>query len=194
MKKDFFMECLGSLVIPAVETNCSLPACLNTSVILFCDNCSCHCTDDVGKELVIYGILLIIYPPSTSHICPVLDILLFGRLKAIKKQLLWDLSLHRDLDSNMRIFRAYERAVPSFTARSSWDKTGLRIKQEMRRLTSSLMSEKSVNRQFSLNNGQSITLRVAYHYAGGSNSERDSTNASFEWNIESSYRLMMFLS
>jgi hypothetical protein len=54
----------------------------------------------------------------------VLDILLLGQWKAIKKRLLRDLSLGRDLDHVMGIFRAYDIATKSLTVRSSWEKAG----------------------------------------------------------------------
>lgn len=74
------------------------------------------------KELAFHEILLITYPPHTSHIFQVIDLLLFGRLKAIKKQFLRDLTLGRDLDHAMRIFRAYEQATTNLIVRSSWEK------------------------------------------------------------------------
>jgi hypothetical protein len=76
------------------------------------------------KELAIHGIFLITYPPHTSHIFQVLDLLLFGRLRAIKKQVLRDLTLGRDFDYVMRIFRAYEQVTTSVIVRSSWEKAG----------------------------------------------------------------------
>jgi hypothetical protein len=76
------------------------------------------------KELARSWILLISYPLHTSRIFQVLDILFFGRLKVIKKRLLRDLSFGRDLDHDMRIFRAYELTTTNVTVKSSWEKAG----------------------------------------------------------------------
>jgi hypothetical protein len=65
-----------------VESNHSLSGSKNKPAILFCDNCACHCSDEVKRELSERGILLITYPPYRSHIFQFLDTLLFGRLKA----------------------------------------------------------------------------------------------------------------
>jgi hypothetical protein len=124
MTRDIFLEYIRNVLVPAVEHNRLIPGCLKKPALLFCDNCSCHCTDDVLKELAEHGILLLTYPPHTSHLFQVLDVLLFGRLKAAKKKLSRDLSLGRDLDHALRIFRAYEMATTSLTVRSSWEKAG----------------------------------------------------------------------
>jgi hypothetical protein len=122
--REVFLDYIRGVFIPAVESNRSMPGCQNKPAILFCDNCACHCSDDVMRELAERGILLITYPPHTSHIFQVLDTLLFGRLKAAKKHILRDLSLGRDLDHVLRTFRAYELATTSLTIRSSWEKAG----------------------------------------------------------------------
>jgi hypothetical protein len=124
MTADIFIEYLRNVLIPAVESSRLLPGCEKKPAILFCDNCSCHCTQDIMKELAIHGILLITYPPHTSHLFKMLDLLLFGRLKAIEEQLLRDFPSGRDLDHVTRIFRAYEQATTSVIVRSSWDKAG----------------------------------------------------------------------
>jgi hypothetical protein len=79
-----------------------------------------------------HGILPITYPLHTSNIFRVLDILLFGRLKAIRERLLRDLSFGRDLGHVIRIFRAYELATTSFTGRHFWERLDLGSNGEMR--------------------------------------------------------------
>jgi hypothetical protein len=68
MTTEIFINVRRNVLIPPVESNRSLPGCSEKLVILFCDNCSCRCNEDMMKEL-------------TTH-----KILLFGRLKVIKKQ------------------------------------------------------------------------------------------------------------
>jgi hypothetical protein len=127
--REIFIEYVCSILIPTVKSNRLLPGCQNKPAILFCDNCASHCSDEVKWELAEHRILLITYPPHTSHIFQVIDTLLFGRLKAEKKCLLRNLNLGRDLDHVMRIFRAYELATTSLTVRSSWEKTGFGFEQ-----------------------------------------------------------------
>jgi hypothetical protein len=61
-----FQEYIRTAFIPTVEHNRELPGCENKPAILFCDNCSCHCSDDVLKELAEQGILVITDPPHIS--------------------------------------------------------------------------------------------------------------------------------
>jgi hypothetical protein len=75
----------------------------------------------------------------------VLDLLLFGRLKAIKRQLLRQLSSGRDLDHIMLIFWVSGR------------RTGLGSNGEMGQLIRSSMKEKSGN----LLNSRSIGAQAA---------------------------------
>jgi hypothetical protein len=54
----------------------------------------------------------------------VLDALLFGRLKVLKKSLPKDDDEDREIDHILRIFRVYEGATTSMTIRGSWEKAG----------------------------------------------------------------------
>jgi hypothetical protein len=60
-----------------VVTRTELNGMVSKSAILFCDNWSAHCSEDVLKKLARHGTLVIIYPPHTSHLFQVLDVLLF---------------------------------------------------------------------------------------------------------------------
>jgi hypothetical protein len=122
--KELFLEYLREVVIPSIESNRDLPGCRGKPAIIFCDNCSCHCSEDILRELAHHGVLLITYPPHTSHIFQVLDVLLFGRLKLAKKHLSRNDDLDPQVDHAMRVFRAYEIATTSTTVRSSWEKAG----------------------------------------------------------------------
>jgi hypothetical protein len=82
--KELFLEHVREVFLPAVESNRGLPGCRGKPAILFCDNCSCHCSDDIIRELASHGILLITCPPHSSHIFQVFDVLLFAKLKSGK--------------------------------------------------------------------------------------------------------------
>jgi hypothetical protein len=80
--RDVFFEYLRDVLVPTVESNRQLSGCQAKPAILFCDNCSSHCRDEVLQELARHGIFMITYPPHSSQIFQVLDVLLFGRLKS----------------------------------------------------------------------------------------------------------------
>jgi hypothetical protein len=82
--KEMFFEYVRDVVVPTVEANSGLPGCQTKPASMLCDNCSCHCSDDILQELASHGILLITCPPHTSHIFQVLAVMLFGGLKSVK--------------------------------------------------------------------------------------------------------------
>jgi hypothetical protein len=123
--KELFLEYLGNVVIPSIESNRELPGCQGKRVIIVCENCSCHCSDDILQELANHELILIAYPPHALHLFQVLDVLLFGHLKSAKKYLAGDDNLDSHVDHTFRVFRAYAIATASTTVRSSWEKAGL---------------------------------------------------------------------
>jgi hypothetical protein len=48
--KEIFESHVGTVLIPAFESNKTLKGCNNKPAILFCDNCSTHCTEDILKS------------------------------------------------------------------------------------------------------------------------------------------------
>jgi hypothetical protein len=62
--------------------------------------------------------------PHTSHPFQVLDLLLFGRLKAAKKYISRVHADPTDTDHLVRIFKPYELVSTSTTVRDSWKKAG----------------------------------------------------------------------
>jgi hypothetical protein len=82
--KELFLEYLRDVLIPSIESNRALPGCQRKPAIIFCDNCSCHCSDNSLQELANHQIILMTYPPRTQHRFQALDVLLFGRLKSAK--------------------------------------------------------------------------------------------------------------
>jgi hypothetical protein len=83
--KEIFESYDDTVLIPAVESNRTLKGCNNKLAILFCDNCSAHCTEDIWKKLACHGVIVLTYPPHTSHIFQVSDVLLFGVFKPAEK-------------------------------------------------------------------------------------------------------------
>jgi hypothetical protein len=117
--KESFLAYLTYLVIPSIESNRNLTGCQEKPTIIFCENCSCHCSEDILEELANHGILLITYPLHSSQIFQVLNVLLFGRLKSATKYLPRDDNQDPQVDHAMRIFRVYEITTMSSTVRDS---------------------------------------------------------------------------
>jgi hypothetical protein len=80
--KELFLEYVRDVVIPSIESSRDLPECQGKPAIIFCDIYSCNCSNDILQELAKHKIILITYPPHTSHLFQGLDVLLFGGLKS----------------------------------------------------------------------------------------------------------------
>jgi hypothetical protein len=81
------------------------------------------------KKLACHGVIVLTYPPHTSHIFQVLDVLLFGILKRAKKHQCRDDELPAQIDHVLSLFRAYEQATMSTTVRASWIRTGFQYEE-----------------------------------------------------------------
>jgi hypothetical protein len=90
---EIFEKYVDTVLIQAVEANRQRPGCAMKPAILFCDNCSAHMSDSVMRKMALHGILVLTYPPHTSHIFQILDLLLFGLVKRSKKHQMRDDSL-----------------------------------------------------------------------------------------------------
>jgi hypothetical protein len=93
-------------------------------------------SDSILRKLACHGVLVLTYPPHTSHIVQVLDVLLFGIMKRSKKYQMRDDWLSLDVDHILRLFRAYEAVTTSTTIRAAWRKAG--FEYENRNMTTYL--------------------------------------------------------
>jgi hypothetical protein len=116
------IECLRDILIPSIESNREFPGYQRKPASIFCDNCSCHCSDDILPELANHAIILNTCPPHRSPLFHVLNVLLSGRLKSAKKYFARDDDLDPHMNHTFRVFRAYEIATMSTTVRSPWAK------------------------------------------------------------------------
>jgi hypothetical protein len=62
-----FRRYIETVFFPVIDANRMLPGCRNRPVILFCDNCTCHCSGDILIEFARHGVLVLSYPPHTSN-------------------------------------------------------------------------------------------------------------------------------
>jgi hypothetical protein len=121
---ELFHRYITEVFFPALETNPQLPGCENKLCILFCDNCSIHCQDQLLKEFAEIGVAVVTYSPHKSHLFQVLDLVLFGRLKTAKKYIPRADADPTDTDHLVRIVKTYELVTASTRARSPWKKAG----------------------------------------------------------------------
>jgi hypothetical protein len=124
LNTELLLEYVRGVFLPAVENNRKLPGYRGNLAKLFCDNCSCHCSDEILRELASHGIFLIAYPPHSSHIFQVLDVLLFVKLKSAKTSIPRDLTQSPIINYVLCVFQTSEEATTNTIVRSSWQKNG----------------------------------------------------------------------
>jgi hypothetical protein len=128
LNKQPFFEYVHEVFLPAVESNREFTGCRGNPAILFCDNYSCHCSDEILRELASRGVLLMAYPPHSSHIFQVLNLLLFVKLKSKNTFLeTYSVTTHRSCAACLSSRRTgnYEHHCSGFLA-----KDGIRIHPE----------------------------------------------------------------
>jgi hypothetical protein len=121
---EIFRRYIETVFFPAIAANKKLPGCRNKLAIVFCDNCTCHCSEDILIEFAGHRVLVLSYPPQTSNLFQGLDLLLFRRLKSTKNYLPRNDQASASIDHIIRIFRAYETVTTSTMVRSCWEKAG----------------------------------------------------------------------
>jgi hypothetical protein len=90
-------------------------------------------SDSILRNLACHGVLVVTYPPHTSHIFRGFDVLLFGILKRSKKYQMPHDGLSVDADHILRLFGAYEAATLRTVIRAAWRKAG--FESEKRNMT-----------------------------------------------------------
>jgi ribonuclease BN (tRNA processing enzyme) len=104
-------------------------------------------SNSILEKLARYRALVVMYPPHTSHIFQVPDVLLSGLVKRSKKYQIRDDALPIHVDHILGLFRVYEAVMASTTIRAAWGQTGLEY--EKRNMTTYL----------SINEGQILESR-----------------------------------
>jgi hypothetical protein len=88
------------------------------------DNCSAHLKPETIQLLSENLVKIITFPPHTSGIFQMLDLVFFGVFKQTKRRLNKDESIHVTEDHARRMFRAFEAAGASETVRGSFRHAG----------------------------------------------------------------------
>jgi hypothetical protein len=122
---EIFRRYIETVFFPVIAANRKLPGCRNKPAILFCDSCARRCSEDVLAEFARHGVLAPSYPPHTSNLFQVLDLLLVGRLKSAKKYLPRNDQASALIDHIIRTFKACETVTINTMVRAVGRKQGL---------------------------------------------------------------------
>jgi transposase len=121
---NIFCNYLRDVMIPKIEELRETNGITNEPAVLLIDNCSAHTSTEVIELLSHHRVKVITFPPHTTGIFQMLDLVFFGVFKRFKKHLARDSSIPMMADHAMRMFRACESAGASSTVRGSFIRAG----------------------------------------------------------------------
>jgi hypothetical protein len=119
-----FYSYLDEVLIRRIEDFREANGLPESPAVLFMDNCSSHLTREVIDLLSSHKVKIITFPPHSSGIFQMLDLVFFGVFKTYKKRLSRNTSVPVMEDHAMRMFRACEAAGASTTVRSCFSRAG----------------------------------------------------------------------
>jgi transposase len=119
-----FMDYTREILIPRIEDFRKANEIPGSPAILLMDNCSSHLAQTIIDLLSLHQIKVITFPPHTTGIFQMLDLVLFGAFKNYKSRLSKDPSLPVPADHVLRMFKALELAGASSTVRASFSRAG----------------------------------------------------------------------
>ena len=105
---EIFHDYISNLLIPYVNIQRSIEPYGEEIAVLLMDNHPSHCSEDTLKLLAKNRILAISFPPHTSNISQMLDLMFFGALKNVKMGLPMRKELNKVAGQLDKIFRAFE--------------------------------------------------------------------------------------
>jgi hypothetical protein len=123
LNKDLFLEYVRDVFLPAVESNRELSGCRRKLAILFYDDCSCHWSDEIIRDLAPHGVLLITCQLHSLHNSK-LSASVYLRSLNRQRYIPRDLTQSPVVDHVLRVSRTDEQATTSTSARGSWQNTG----------------------------------------------------------------------
>jgi hypothetical protein len=134
-----FHDCLRDVLIPRIEDFREANGFPMSAVILFMEECSCHFADQVTGFLSAHRINIIPFPPHSSGLFQMLDLVFFSVLKSQKKHLTKAACVPATGGHAIRTFKGCEAAGASTTVRGSFVRPYLSITR-VQRMAMSLVS------------------------------------------------------
>ena len=136
VKKEIFYDYITNVFIPYVNNQRSIEGFSDEFAVLFMDNHSSHCDPEILKILADNRVIVITFPPHTSNLFQMLDLVIFGALKNVKKGLTSKKTLNDVAALAEKVFRAYEQVTTSTNVRSSFERAGIStdLNEDIRRI------------------------------------------------------------
>ena len=124
MNEELFYQYTQDEIIPYITRKRESLQLPHTKAVLMMDNCSLHCSQRILNLLTENGILCITFPPHTSHIFQMLDLVTFPVMKSVYRTMKHTSNLNPAADSLYRSIAALQTALLPKTVRGAFEKGG----------------------------------------------------------------------
>ena len=125
--REIFVEYIRKVLFTYINKIREDPIYTNEVAVLLCDNLSAHIDNELKEELARMNIRLVTFPPHTSHIFQMLDLVIFGAFKAYKSGIKTKFAKGSQVDIFIKNLKALELATNSFNNRSAFLAAGIEL-------------------------------------------------------------------
>jgi hypothetical protein len=124
--KTLFFEYIQSVFVPFVHSVRVKLNSINATAVLLMDNASVHLDSELIQLLTNNNILVLTFPPHSSHIFQPCDLTLFSAFKAEKSLLKPEKPRNSKIGQILLLIEAFEKAAVSRNVRASFKKAGIK--------------------------------------------------------------------
>jgi hypothetical protein len=124
--KEIFFDYVSSIFIPYVCSIRSKPCYSNETAVLLMDNASVHLDPNLIHLLSQNNVLVLTFPPHTSHLFQPCDLNLFACFKAEKSLIKPEKPRSSKIGQILVLIEAFEKAAVSRNIRASFRKAGIK--------------------------------------------------------------------
>jgi hypothetical protein len=124
MDQSLFLEYLKDIVLPFIEKQRRTKNLSRQKAVIFSDNVNCHRSDEVQKILGDNNVLLFTFPPHSSHMTQMLDLVTFGNLKNRMRTVKEPEKLSREAIQIYKLFYAWCDSTNLITIQSAFRRAG----------------------------------------------------------------------
>jgi hypothetical protein len=123
--EEVFYDYIETIFIPIVRRQRKKYSMENEKAVLLMDNFTSHCSDRIMSLLTNENIQVLTFPPHTSHVFQMLDLVTFGIMKTKARSYRLTKALSPAAEHVYKMYKAFEDATVSSSVRAAFVRAGL---------------------------------------------------------------------
>ena len=133
---ELFNEYLDIVFIPYINSLRKNPLYTDEPAVLLMDNCSSHCSDEILQKLAENNVYVITFPPHTTNILQMLDLVNYGVFKKKNDGAQKKFDKNDTINEIIKIINSYEATFIGSNIRGAFNRGGIfiNIKESPNRL------------------------------------------------------------